>query len=700
MATPLLTLTDGTVRVDLLRPPFHVRDVFRQARPLWKGGGAWRDSPLADGRSLASRRLTNITFEIPFVLNRGCDDSLWAEWAALLALLEKGVSYWTTWQQDEPVWLERRSGRETGIAYAIIKGFAIPDVDDPVHLSQTFRQRNISSSLYLELGIWQSEPPGEGHAIEISSRYTDLDSNTQGRAATTLPEVYVGNKHVMASLTDIYNWTSPGGPFSANLLGAALPFDIFPGGAAGPGNGDIMYFGIDTVTYADAGPFDSLVFDILTAATYGAGDFVTWEYWNGAWVNLTSLDWTAHPNGILDVSGPDTQPFVATGTGTVVWSPPSDWATVAVNGVTGYWVRAVVTEAAGITRAQQQNRDIYTIVNPFFEVDEAQIDGDYPALAQYMMRPRSDYLSSLEGYFNRIILGGRKMSRGAAFDAYLNLSDVQQPTGHTATLNGAGSCAWQSDPRAPTGRCIRYNPGGASAWSGEFDHSLSNALGPDYAGLFHGFLRYNRGAGGVSSDIQARFYTALGTGGYTFYDSGIIDVPSVATFAGLLAFGLLDLGVFRLPPGASVPQAGLTTTYLRIDLKSTGAYTADFYDFILMPADECFIDTRDPVTYFTGCQFGLTLGSLTVPRSTVELDQTLAWDSSSGAFYSPERWWRRWRVDAAVPLVLQTVADQRIWVLSHNLNTAAFTDIHAPPHLALEVNAEAADRYDVARGSR
>lgn len=99
---------------------------------------------------------------------------------------------------------------------------------------------------------------------------------------------------------------------------------------------DAVYFGGDA-------PFGVLVFDIATAATYGA-DSLAWEYWNGAsWTALTIVwdqtDLTAN-NGLRSFQAD----------GAVIFSAPTDWASTTVNTQDVYWVRARVVAGFNITQ--------------------------------------------------------------------------------------------------------------------------------------------------------------------------------------------------------------------------------------------------------------------------------------------------------------------------------------------------------------
>ena len=70
----------------------------------------------------------------------------------------------------------------------------------------------------------------------------------------------------------------------------------------------------------------------LVLDTVATGGRFQWEYWGGSWKPLSVVDGT---NGL-------------TRAGMVTWTPPGDWATVAVNGVTLYWVRVRPVELPSV----------------------------------------------------------------------------------------------------------------------------------------------------------------------------------------------------------------------------------------------------------------------------------------------------------------------------------------------------------------
>ena len=86
--------------------------------------------------------------------------------------------------------------------------------------------------------------------------------------------------------------------------------------------GDAIYIG-------SPDQFNRVTFYITTPGDY-SDITITWEYWNGsAWTSLSVTDNTNGftKSGVLDVS----------------FTPPTDWATTDVNGVTAYWIRAVAS---------------------------------------------------------------------------------------------------------------------------------------------------------------------------------------------------------------------------------------------------------------------------------------------------------------------------------------------------------------------
>ena len=149
----------------------------------------------------------------------------------------------------------------------------------------------IGIQLNIEHGHWGGLPPGHGVGVPISAVetfnstvYGNVDSS-EVREPTTLDEVFINNQRNVANISHIFNYDASGGTYSSNLIGASLPYSLFPSSTA---VGDAVYFGSQTLT--DSGPFNSVVLDIGTAAA--ATSFtILWRYWDGSvWANITFSD--------------------------------------------------------------------------------------------------------------------------------------------------------------------------------------------------------------------------------------------------------------------------------------------------------------------------------------------------------------------------------------------------------------------------
>ena len=684
MSNAILAITDGTLRYSLITRPWQLEDWIPQD-PLLKGGGIRRGSPLSDGTRLIDFSYANTIDTFMLKVMHGEQDGAIRNLQDMKRLLEKGRRYWTDDWATEPVWIEARGSDETNIRYAVIKNWALPQGSNPY--AQPFfpqQQEAVMEGLVLTLehDFWQATEPGTGTATEISAQQF-YNVVTYGRAATTAEEVYVANRHNEANVSHIFTWTSPAGPFGLNLIGAALPFDIFAGGAGGPANGDITYFGCNTAL-ADSGPFASLVFDIGSAAAYGAGDSVTWEYWNGAWVGLTIVDNSTGLPCAEDASF--TRPFV----NSIHWEQPSDWATVAINAITGYWVRLVVTEATGILRAQQRNRDIYSIVWPFVELDEADVLGDLPALvrirAQAVSECRYD-ATNIDGYVNRIMIGLRSLDRDVsapAFRSFVNLSDEQNPA--TMSISVHGTAVFATDTETPSGRRITWSPAGIEVMA---DRAQCNWTSPrSWYGEYHLFVRYQV-TSGSDGDLRLRAITSF-----------FIGDPQFTTDAVDLTAGtewhVADLGRITLPPGGPSNISEVANMTLHIEAQNTvaAARVLHLYDFILMPVDEWFADVQENVTPSTPFGFPidnlhhLDLDPLSEPkRLTAHVQAGIL----QRAIYIP--------YTAGLP-ILQANADQKLhFFMMRNPSRTTIPRV-SEPYLALRVWLERVDRYQSMRGAR
>ena len=653
MSDGVLAITDGTTRIDLLDLFKLVEWTPQTAAP--KGGGVWRDSPFLQGRQLVLHEYENIidTFEL-VAIGGGSKDVLIENTQNLRRLLEKAVAYWVTDWQNDPVWIETRGICETNTRYAIIHDYRTPNDDNP------FADPYVSSSVFedftliLEHGLWTDQEPGTGVAVEIGAS-EDYDGRTLGNVdsagtftPTTDDEVYVANKRNVANLTDVYYYDAAPVAWSANLMDAALPFAFLP---AVPAVGDIVYYGIDT-TLADSGPFCSIVHDIGTAQVDLT---ITWEYWNGAWVALTVQDNT-------DASGAMTgDPFDTTGVNSIHWDQPTDWATVAINGITGYWVRARVTAiGAAPSPPTQQNRDMYSVIWSYTDIDSSQIGGDIGALIKTTLdcvsfdRTLKD--QTLEPVY-KVVVGQRSLERGANFSAFINLSESQWPTGITITR--ANLTTFVNDPSSIDDRPARFNPGGGLiASQNSVNVAISNTVASQYEGRFRVYVRVLTSATVTGYfGLQVDFFAGVNTNILLKSFDTVYNPQGNAN-----EHVVFDIGVMNIPPDYNLDWGNLK---IEINAETTvaTAVTMTYQDLILMPVDEWSGDfsTLDGLNY-AGFESGdyniLNIDSISNPKRYVQSVTTRKTSGLINSVFTP-----RSNDFANIP----QGKDSRLWFLTYHV---------------------------------
>ena len=143
-----------------------------------------------------------------------------------------------------------------------------------------------------------------------------------------------------ATLNWIYRATSGGTVFSSNEATNSA-FDYFTDTAVVD---DCLYIGASTV---DA--FSDIVFQIGTAIA-ATSITIVWEYPSSAsvWSTVTR-------------SEDDTEMFTQTGEQAFKFGLPFGWIRRAVNGGTGYWIRARITAVSGLTEGGANSTSVVTL---------------------------------------------------------------------------------------------------------------------------------------------------------------------------------------------------------------------------------------------------------------------------------------------------------------------------------------------------
>jgi len=632
-----------------------------------KGGGIFQNSPLAENRRLVARFYDNAVETFTLAGRGGTANRLIEESQRIRRLLEKAVSYWTSDWQNTPVFLIARGVGETNVRYALLYDYRAPGDGNPFASPFTGPDAAIFGGweLILERGHWTETPPGTGTAIEVSGLGT-FNSVTYGRAATTTNEVYIANKQNIANISHIFYLDASTATFSGNLFGAALPYKLLPEPVA---VGDIIYVICDT-TITDSGPFCSVVWDIGVAI----GDItIVYEYWNGAWVTLTS---------IID----NTNGFENTGVNSQHWTQISDWATTTINAITGYMIRfRVTTVGASALAPTQQNRQPYSITWANALIDDAQIGGDIPALLLSKITNQGDTPAAVD----RVLMGLRSTARGSLFNAYLLCSDEQNQSGVTVAV-GTDSSFAAYVPQA-TGRVARYVPsgGGADTLLPRVTISLDDTLTSSYKGRFRVLMRAVQ-VGGTAGDMFTRLRAAL----FSSTSTAFFTSPTIYT-AIIGEVQLFDFGQFVFPPTSHQENTDYYNLVFIIDAGSDST-TPDlyFYDLILLPIDEWAGDFLNPSS-----DASTVLGTFTVNRR-LEVDAI----SYPRVPYSAvlkqvtdEAVVTNWQPVTSAPAILQANADQRLWFLMADFSGGTWQS-HIENAYSLQVQRQ--QRYLSMRGSR
>lgn len=453
-----------------------------------------------------------------------------------------------------------------------------------------------------------------------------------GQEATCENQVYVTNKFSFSNVTHVFHYN--GSTYTTLQFASDPPYEFFGSSAA---VNKAAYFGSNTNdSNVPGGPFSNLVFDI----TRGAKNItVVWEYWNGsAWTTLTTQD--------------NTDRFRNEGANSVTWTIPTAWATTAVNGVTGYWIRARISAvSAGSQTPTQANRFIYTTILPYVEIDASEVKGDVPALARLRWTNRSSY------GVERVICGLRSLSRGSNFNAFINLSDTQPQFGISVSKGSEAGVAWQADKQAPTGRSLiaSYSSSGdLNDWNDLAVISLSTSVARDFFGYYRALLRvyYNNA---LAQAWNLRLQLRIGSGGATITSDSVYPTT-------LSQYEVLDFKNLIISNKQRASLNGSISDTLKIAIQGYATSTLKpltLYDLILIPTDEWALDAIVPETVTTATPEISTHNVLDIDSiGNPKVNLLVTNRNPNGQVVS------QFQAINNGPVILQKAADQRFWFVN------------------------------------
>jgi len=716
MGTPLLRISDGTAKVDLIaRMGFTLQD-WAPSRLALQDGGVWTQSPFGQGRRLAMYNYANQVDTFTLFARHRSQDTLIRECQNADRLLTKALDYWAAYWPQEPVWLEARAPEETNTRYALIHAYSWPAESNPYWqpFTVTFGTYGTGAlTIAIEHGPWQSLPPGQEGCWDVSAQAM-YDGVTFGREATGMCVDWaaaggylaqynwpggssagyrfdlIGGGHLLltpggsqwggfcanrgneANLTDAYYWGTVGG-WSGNLIGAATPYNLFP--AAPCTTGDYLACGCD-VAVADSGPFGSLVFNLSTGAVLGGDSAITWQYSSAAgptWTSFASANLTDN-----------TDQFQTEGAVSVHFRQPPGWVAAVLNGVTAYWVRALLTFTGGgmTTVPQQDERNVYAIPWAHIQVGSDQCTGDIPSLAHIRAYNVSgDADTTLD--FDRLVVGLRSTSRGADFRAHLNCAQGQNPDNVTCVVSTGG--AFVQHEEGPAGWCAFFDDIPTLNAARYVEFVFASSATAQWRGAFAAFARVRQR---TQTAGYVRFWLSCGSGSGASYVelwAGDWSEPVAVTPTTAPSFELIELGRLNLPP--TVPSDVFDQMSLRLGIYNGLGVSVDIdvWDVILIPVDEWSGDFREPVD---GLE--VTAGRLLEVDSASDPKVLLkAAHITGGGEYTVAPW----QPVANGPAIAQANAEQRWWFLGA-------LGQQSEPCLAWAVRLFGVDRYQSMRGAR
>ncbi len=364
-------------------------------------------------------------------------------------------------------------------------------------------------SLVIEAEDWDSFAPVKACYIALSlvrdsvcyGAESELPLATRTKAAATGGQTIYNHDDAIHYLFN-YDDNAAGNPytggsFSANKV-TTTPLTLFTQNEAPNEVGDSVYFG-------DNHAFYGLRFNITTAAVYTST--LLWEYWSGAaWSTLAAAV---------------TENFKATGIRKLTWTAAqtAGWATVAVNGLTMYWIRCRIsvhdtwTTSPVVTREYPSSGVVQTDHVNWVEIAAADILGAIPA------KTRVQVTFNQNSYI--LAMGLRQIFDAVYYKGFANesatASTVCSQGGYYRHAFGA-AVTWETIAGAG------FEAGTSSTDEGRSSRGKSRLWVRTYESRVSTYIRPRTHAGGASGEVvtgDAIFDATLSA--WEWRDLGVID---------------------------------------------------------------------------------------------------------------------------------------------------------------------------------
>lgn len=509
----------------------------------------------------------------------------------------------------------------------------------------------------------------------------------------------VGNSFTRQGLTHFFYYDTPS--YGVNLLFRTPPFNV---GITSPEAGDAFYFGVET-SVPNAAPFFNVVMGLGAVGTTLNGIPGQWEvYVGGVWTTYATItDRTA----AFERYGDDLS---------VIIPPVANITPLTVNGVTGYWIRFLVT--GGGYNIPNITVMPYIQTTNAVQVNSEDVPGDIPALLSLTLAGYASHTTV--NPIDSVIFGVRSNDRGASFTSILNASSNSLPT-DTVCYPSTAQTSEITTSLAPAGSYMRTTYGGAVTtltqelrWLFYSSPSLNRNPAKEWAGKYRVFIRYYHNNAGTHR-VQLKLTEILRTAG-GFFNGPVLDETPVVTLpscgVGDLPY-IAELGTVELPYHPNRYYFGAALFFA-----SSAAITINTYDLVLIPVDEYsgeyYLYTNDQVarilmsirhdfSTYSAVPTQLEINPLDSPKSplyanlqNLESDTNLA--ITPGVYSADGAMLTYWNQITSGPPVLSPNTGQRIYFLFKGID--GNSRIQSSPSMITGINALRWARYFSMRGSR
>jgi hypothetical protein len=603
------SLTDGTTTIDLIAATtISIRDTSQP--------------PSIPG--VAIQEPTRVTERWALRVKGTSNDNLASQLQTLIKLLRKASDFEDGVVFTKPVYLQVQMANETGARYALVHGAT--DLEFPFGIEKYVQN---SSTAEIDVTIerehpWRSAAP---NTLPTASTLTASD----GPASPTM--VHVANFRDDGVLSSVK--VDDGGAFT-DIISAVTGTNLFP---AAPAANDALYFLATDI------PFKHCCAGVATAMASFAGTLVA-EYYSGAAYSAMTLG--THFT-VFDASGREITSLNELFTRTGLWSinifPPSDWATVAVDGQTVYPFRIRISAFTSIgTVPTKDGNAIYAQRKNYVEIPAASLVGDSPQTTLIrLFSPSGGGATVGKANLSRILIG-TKSDPASTFEPVLNLGNVDNPAGWTTAYGTDSSSV--ADNLAP-GRAHAAVSFATEATSVVRVTLTGDDLLSSYApGEYLVMVRCQQ-IGGSPGDCKVSVDVAIGgSGAYVPHvflgeaspTEGADDGPEV-----LCMGGIDDPVLLQLPFSRAYNSDSLASTDIVVRVyaeRESGASVLRLYDLWLMPIHEGSVSADDPVTDTTNGSSALRGGTILDVDGGVLANRTMKQIVVGANFIPAEEWTR------------------------------------------------------------